>query len=753
MKELIKTESKVHDIWGSIRKALSNNRVLEILLVLPAFCMVLLTLIRLFYGAGMGDEAFYLAMPKAMLTGMRPFADMWEIHQTSAFFLVPFMYIYRLITGGFEGIFLFSRLIWFVFTLFVATVGYHGIKKYINKTVSIYVSLILVTFAPFSIYHASYNNLAYSFLLLGLFLLMNALSIDVGDDIDKKQKRKKMLLFTAGVSHALLGFFYPTSFFLIAFLGLFVIPRMIYLTTGYKGLIKTCAYYVCGGIIAGIFLICTVLIAAGGISNFISGINGVLANPMYGGSTPLVNTAILSNMPSYVIGAINRQRLELLIYIIILLLFVMFKLKKRVPAVYALLTFIPFATLVYVWYILRERNWLTQIDIAFLAGGLLPVGLYFMSSENKEKFVKLFTLFYLPSFVGFLVVCISSYDTYIHAPLMMIGGIILAAIFIVLLLEETLKGHIKLILQITTCILFCFSNLFVHYNYVYQDALLSELTYKVESGVYRGIRTTESRGVLLENTEEIIKSIDQEGKTMMAMDMAPYIYLMSDMRPSVPNLTSATYYHIGKRNCSQLIKYFSTGERHPDFVFFINPAGSSYGEDPAYGVHTWLRKSFVLTHDFTDTPYVIPFWVFERLHDQNHQHISDVIREYISERVSNIDSASLSANIVGQIESITNVGDNIHISGWFAEAGANTFDQNIFINITSETGSNVTYNTLRTTRHDVVNLFDDINLLRSGFIAVIPSEEIEGWGDSIITVIIENDNIFLEKEIEDEFFF
>ena len=101
----------------------------------------------------------------------------------------------------------------------------------------------------------------------------------------------------------------------------------------------------------------------------------------------------------------------------------------------------------------------------------------------------------------------------------------------------------------------------------------------------------------------------------MAMDRAPYIYLMSDMKPSVPNLWSTTYYEEGIRDCSQLFAYFSTEERYPDFVFFINPAESSYGEDPAYELHTWLRKNFVLTHDFTDNPYVIPFWVFERLHD------------------------------------------------------------------------------------------------------------------------------------------
>jgi len=113
----------------STRKTLPRINIVQVLYAVPALIIVLLTLNRLFYGAELSDEAFYLAMPKAFLSGMRPLADNWDLAQTSAFFLLPFLWLFRLLTGGFEGAFLFSRLVYFAFTLFVAGVGYFAISK------------------------------------------------------------------------------------------------------------------------------------------------------------------------------------------------------------------------------------------------------------------------------------------------------------------------------------------------------------------------------------------------------------------------------------------------------------------------------------------------------------------------------------------------------------------------------------------------------------------------------------------------
>ena len=56
------------------------------------------------------DESYYLAKTYAILMGVRPLADISALTQISNILLLPLMWLYRLVTGGLDGVYLASRV-------------------------------------------------------------------------------------------------------------------------------------------------------------------------------------------------------------------------------------------------------------------------------------------------------------------------------------------------------------------------------------------------------------------------------------------------------------------------------------------------------------------------------------------------------------------------------------------------------------------------------------------------------------------
>jgi hypothetical protein len=77
---------------------------------------------RLFIGANHTDEAAYIAMPYRLWLGDRPLIDEYWVSQFPAILLEPFVATYIRLTGSTEGIILFFRHIYLVFSIATALV-------------------------------------------------------------------------------------------------------------------------------------------------------------------------------------------------------------------------------------------------------------------------------------------------------------------------------------------------------------------------------------------------------------------------------------------------------------------------------------------------------------------------------------------------------------------------------------------------------------------------------------------------------
>jgi len=142
-----------------------------------AIIVVADAVIRLYFGVNFIDEALYAAIPYRMILGDRLFFDELNITQTAAPVIYPFIFLWVKLTGGTDGIILFNRYLFLIFTVLMALTVYSATKESLGRALAGAVSLICIIFIPYiSIPSMSYCTQGSGFLTLGLILLFKALN-------------------------------------------------------------------------------------------------------------------------------------------------------------------------------------------------------------------------------------------------------------------------------------------------------------------------------------------------------------------------------------------------------------------------------------------------------------------------------------------------------------------------------------------------------------------------------------------------
>lgn len=155
----------------AVRAALTGDRarVQDIAFFLLLAGIAAVSLWKCGYGFGVADEAFYLTVPHRLGMGDRLFADEWHLSQLSGVLNIPFVWLYRTVTGGTEGILLAARYLYVLFHGLVAVFCYVRLRKYGMAAVP--AAALYFLFTPYDIQALSYNTMGIDFLLLAGLLL------------------------------------------------------------------------------------------------------------------------------------------------------------------------------------------------------------------------------------------------------------------------------------------------------------------------------------------------------------------------------------------------------------------------------------------------------------------------------------------------------------------------------------------------------------------------------------------------------
>ena len=183
------------------------------------------------------DEEYQIVMAYRNLIGDHLFKQMWEPHQTSAFFCSGLIWLYTTVTGTTTGVILFLRFVTLGIQVLLGYWVYRTLKRLLEKDYAFLLALLYVNIVPKNIQIPEFSNMQLWFLTVSVLAVMEYYVV----------RDKWWLLVLAGVSLAGEVLTYPTCVILFPFFLIYLLCksgknkwRDILILTG------TCA--LCGGI-------------------------------------------------------------------------------------------------------------------------------------------------------------------------------------------------------------------------------------------------------------------------------------------------------------------------------------------------------------------------------------------------------------------------------------------------------------------------------------------------------------------------
>ena len=503
-----------------LTSGLMNSFIEKALLLAAITILPCLTIYRLFFGVDFTDESYWIVMGLRFARGDKPFVDELFINQTGALITLPLIKAFYHIRNGTDGIVLYSRLLYFLSSLFVAYAIYACLSTRFPKITSLLMALPAVLILPLNIPNLGYNSIGSLGFMLGVFSGLTAL-----------WGKRRVPLLIAGIAHALSVIAYPPLlipvFFFFTILVFKSTKRFVSLALYGLGFFMTVAAF---------------------LPVFLSAADALTDSMRYtttsfdhgGGIRKLV--LVLQHM----FYSNVRMRMVLLLLCTTGILLLRPKFQKFGSF---LLLFFPIS-----FVALFTDVMFTQIWFVFYFALLFP--LWFLFSPESKENKDLFFYIWAPSFVASLTIGWSSSSAPINGVLGLPAAFIVSALLFYSLLPKpwALFSHLSLLVLL---LLTQFSG-----KAFYRDGNFSQLTYPIPSGPYQGLFTTPEKYRYLEEITRDIRRYDNQHGRIVFYEF-PAGYLISSMRPGI---NSAWIRNIS-RGKDYYLRYYER-HSHPDNIVF-----------------------------------------------------------------------------------------------------------------------------------------------------------------------------------------
>ena len=487
-------------------------RALPLLLaILGAAAALGATAYRLHFGLHFEDESCYVAEPLRFVLGDRVFVDDLDVRQLSALLLVPFVWLYVTVTGGSDGIMLFTRGLYLLYGIGVAGVVLHVLRGHMPGIAAGFTALVCAVYAHFNIFNLSYNSMGSGFLVVGSMLGIAGVA---------GTRRPLPHLLLSGVAHGLAVVSYPTLVVVAAgFTALLAwsLPR-----PRRRGML---AFALGAAAVAVPF---AGLLLHAGLDHVREALDFTRAWGTAYGSEIAGGTGKLRLLRSQLPLIASPFAIAAVLSAILLIL------GRVTPAagvvLAPLLAVPPFISG------LRDENTAMGFVIVF---GLLAPG--FCWALRKRAFVRtLFVLGWLPSLAAGVTAAWSSTNGLANAAVGLLPACLITNVVVVLWASERaavsggrlLRGMAMLTPVVTVAgIVSC------QYagRTVYPGEPLSALRFTLQAGPFRGIVTSQRKFTILTNlAADLPKLVNPDGKILCYPHFAAG-YLMTSMRPASPH--------------------------------------------------------------------------------------------------------------------------------------------------------------------------------------------------------------------------
>lgn len=129
-------------------------------------------LIRVRFCTAGEEESYFLAEANAFLQGNIPLKEMWGGTYFSALIFMPLAVLFRAVTGGYTGIFLFLRTCYILFTAGCSAVMYLALRRFGGRLWAGLGALLGFVFTPLNLNTFSYNSMGMHFTMLFVLLAL-----------------------------------------------------------------------------------------------------------------------------------------------------------------------------------------------------------------------------------------------------------------------------------------------------------------------------------------------------------------------------------------------------------------------------------------------------------------------------------------------------------------------------------------------------------------------------------------------------
>lgn len=118
------------------------------------------------------EESYFLAQAYSYLQGRIPMAEIWGGTLFSSLIFMPLAGLFRAITGGWAGIYLFLRLCYILFECISSAAAFLLLGRFTGRHWAGFGALLVLIFTPLNLNTFSYNSLGMHFTLLFVLLAL-----------------------------------------------------------------------------------------------------------------------------------------------------------------------------------------------------------------------------------------------------------------------------------------------------------------------------------------------------------------------------------------------------------------------------------------------------------------------------------------------------------------------------------------------------------------------------------------------------
>lgn len=517
-------------------------------ILILGLCAVIL-LIKTRYSFCWSDETFYASTTGRFLKGDGIFLHEWFPTQLVSLILLPFQAAFTAVTGTSDGILLFFRVCYVIYSFVLSVIIYRILRIDYGEFTSLCCALFSLFYAHLNIATMSYYTLSVGFYLLAMLLVYHAMH--------HSPSAYRQYYILAGISFAASVICLPTM--AVAY---FPCAALLVLCSLRKEKLRPVFPYTLIGICALAAVTMLFVLSRVRFSDLIDNLPYILSDEEHA-------TSLVYPFKKFFISVHEVYgRFTYASYLLIL--FCLF-FGRRLGAKWKIILSVTDTVLFAVFFVfsLGHTGYISTAVILFA----LP--LYFMTEKRNKS------LFFLLYAAGLVFSMVFSYSSNGYLYIMTLGHSISAVGAICFLHdfrnEAAADGNLKtagfflFAVCLTVTGITVAQTMTLRMVNIYRDAPLTELTAKITQGPAAGLYTTPAHKESYDEIYDAIQTYTGTEGNIFFTKLMPWGYLATDMRCGAPTTWRTPF------NSERLALYYEAHpDRVPDIIFVLDEDVGSY---------------------------------------------------------------------------------------------------------------------------------------------------------------------------------